>query len=402
MRDPVLTSQISGGRPWPCWIEIELDAISHNVRALEESTGAGCQLMAVVKAEAYGHGATVVARAAVEAGARWLGVARVREGVRLRAAGVSVPILVLGHVEAEEVGPLVRHELSPTVVSVSMARMISEEARRSHRRVPVHVKVNTGLSRYGVSLEEAHVLLGEMASMPNIEVEALYSHFATADEVDGSFAVKQLEAFRSARTSLERAGFVFRLCHMASSGGVLGVQGSEFDLVRIGISLYGVYPSAHLASRIALLPALSMHSRVARLLQLRPGDSVGYGRTFVASAPVTAALVPIGYADGLPRSHSNRGFLLVNGRRAPLIGRVSMDQCVVDVTHCGAVEIGAPVVAIGSQQGEVIGVDEFAERSSTISYEALTSLGYRVPRVYLRGGRVVAVAYLDEGTVFET
>jgi len=383
--------------PWPCWIEVDLDAIEHNVAALRDLVGPSCQVMAVVKAQAYGHGALPVAMAALEAGATWLAVARVQEGVQLREAGVDAPVLLLGPFTDTEVPLIVRWELRPTLVNPRQAAELSRAAAASGRMVPVHVKVDTGLGRYGASVEELRTLLREMGSMPALRLEGLYSHFATAEDPDGSYASSQLETFRAVHAMLEGEGFRFPLLHMGNSGGALGVEGSHLDMVRIGLSLYGLHPSPHLVPRAALRPALSLHSRIARVFPLQPGQSVGYGRIFVATEPRIAALIPVGYADGLPRSHSNRGFVLVNGRRSRLIGRISMDQCVADVTEVGPVAEGDPVVLIGSQGETAITCEEFAQRSGTISYEVLTSLGYRVPRVYRRGGDIVGVAYLDQG-----
>ena len=398
MKDPKQTAELARtSLPWPCWIEVDLDAIRHNVQGIRALVGPDCRTMAVVKSQAYGHGAVAVARTALEAGATWLGVARVREAVQLREAGLHAPILLLGPIVEAEVETIVDLALRPTVVDGEQARLISRSAVAAGRAVPVHVKLDTGLGRYGAPFHVVRRLLHDISRLPGLQLEGLYSHFATADDPDGAFARSQLDAFTAAQAALEAEGFHFPLVHMAASAAILGVAGSHMDVVRLGLSLYGLYPSPHLAARLELRPALSLHSRVARVFRLEPGQSVGYGRTFVAARPVVAALIPVGYADGLPRSHSNRGYILVNGRRAPLIGRVSMDQCVVDVTDCGPVQEGDPAVIIGRQADQVIGCDEFAERSGTISYEVLTSLGYRVPRVYRIGGAIRQVAYLDEG-----
>ena len=387
--------------PWPSWVEVDLDAIRENVRVVRGTLDAGCQIMAVVKAQAYGHGAVAVSTAALEAGASWLAVARVREGVQLRNAGIGAPVLVLGPMAPSEVSTLVENDLRPTLVSLQQAIAVSEASQRASKVVPVHLKVDTGLSRYGVPAAEVVQWLASAASLPGLHLEGLCSHFATADEEDRSFAESQLLAFERARDGLEQAGFRFRVVHMAASAAILGIAESHLDMVRIGLSLYGLYPSPHLVPRAALRPALSLQGRIARVFRLQPGQSIGYGRTFVADRPMQVALVPIGYADGLPRSHSNRGVLLVKGKRAPIIGRVSMDQCVVDVTGFGSIHEGAPAVAIGVQGDDEISCDEFARRSGTISYEVVTSLGYRLPRVYRSGGRIVSVGYLDEGRLEE-
>lgn len=387
----------AGEGPWPCWIEVDLDAIARNVESIRMLVGSSCQVMAVVKAEAYGHGAVAVAMAALEAGASWLAVARVREGVRLREAGVMAPILILGSIPSSEVPIAVELGLRPTLVSGAQARAFSDAAAAMGREVPVHVKVDTGISRYGVPFGEARQVVQEVSRLQGLRLEGIYSHFATADEPNLEFAAVQFQAFSEAVSTLREEGFDWPITHMAASAGTLALGKSHFGVVRVGISLYGLYPSSHLRDRVDLHPALSLHSRVARVFDLSPGQSVGYGRTFVAERALPAALVPVGYADGLPRSHSNRGALLVNGRRAPIIGRISMDQCVVDVGGCGPVGEGDPVVLIGSQDSDAISCDEFAACSGTISYEVLTSLGHRVPRVYRRSGEVVGVAFLDEG-----
>ena len=383
--------------PWPCWIEVDLDAIRHNVRQIRALVHPRCEVMAVVKSHGYGHGAVPVARAALEAGATWLGVARVREGVQLRNAGVEAPILLLGPFHEGEVRAIAEHQLQPTVISIEQARMVSAAAQAAGRDVLIHLKVDTGLGRYGAPLQAIRDLVPRLLELPGVRVEGLYSHFATADEPDSVHAADQLKAFLAGRAELESEGYRFRITHIAASAGTLGVNGSHLDMVRVGLSLYGLYPSPHLVPRASLRPALSFHSRVARVFRVDPGQSVGYGRTFVASEPTIAALIPVGYADGLPRSHSNRGAVLVNGHRAPLIGRVSMDQCVANVSECGSVREGDPVVLIGSQGGETISCDEFAERSGTVTYEVLTSLGFRVPRIYKSGGAPVGVGFLDEG-----
>ncbi len=387
--------------PWPSWIEVDLDAIRDNVRAIRAFLPPTCQVMAVVKAQAYGHGAVAVSMAAVDAGATCLAVARVREGVQLRKAGLDVPILLLGPFDAAEAPLVAEHRLCPTLVSMEQARAVSRAARACGTVLTVHVKVDTGLGRYGGSLEDLRRLLPEMAQLSGLRLEGLYSHFATADEPESEYAAFQVETFRAARAALEADGFRFPMVHMAASAATMALGESHLDAVRVGLSLYGLYPAPHLAGRVPLRPALTFHSRVAKLFRLEAGQSVGYGRAFVAEGEIGVALVPLGYADGLPRAHSNRGFVLVNGRRAPILGRISMDQCVVDVSGCGMVREGDPVVVIGAQGEENIRCEEFAERSGTISYEVFTSLGYRVPRAYRSGGRVVAIAYLDEGRLEE-
>ncbi len=386
---------------WPCWIEVDLDAIRHNVESFRRLSGPSCRILAVVKSQAYGHGALAVSRAALEAGASWLAVARVREGVQLRRGGITAPILLLGPAAPSEFATAIDHDVCLTLVDAEQARLVSEVAVSRGKIAGVQAKLDTGLSRYGASLDELRELLRAIEGLPALRLEGLFSHFATADDPDTSFAASQVERFQRAVEQLEAEGSHIPMLHMAASAGTLAMEGSRLDMVRVGLSLYGLYPASHLASVAELRPALSVRSRVARLLSLKPGDSVGYGRSFIADRPVRAALVSMGYADGLPRSHSNRGAVLIGGRRAPIIGRISMDLCVVDVGQCGEVQVGDPVTVIGRQGDECISCDEFATTSGTISYEVLTSLGFRMPRVYMRGGVPVGVAYLDEGRLEE-
>ena len=397
LMDEMIGRPARSSMPWPCWIEVDLDAIRHNVMSVRQLAGPKCQILAVVKSQAYGHGALPVSRVALEAGATWLAVARVREGVQLRQGGIEAPILLLGPMAPVEVSDVVRWDLCATIVDAEQARALSEAARSVGKCTSVQVKLDTGLGRYGGSLDELRGLLQTMAGLPGLRLEGLYSHFAAADEADTSYAACQMERFHLGLEALEAEGFRFPITHMAASAGILAVAGSRLDMVRMGISIYGLYPSPHLAPTVELRPALSMHSRVARLFPVEPGESVGYGRTYIADRHLSAALIPVGYADGLPRGHSNRGCMLINGRRAPIIGRISMDLCVVGVGPCGEVHQGDSVTLIGSQGEDTISCEEFASTSGTINYEVLTSLGFRLPRVYMSGGRAVSVGYLDEG-----
>lgn len=390
-----------GDRPWPSWVDVDLDAVAHNLRSIQGVVGHGCRVAAVVKAQAYGHGAVMVARAALEAGACLLAVARVREGVQLRRAGIAAPILVLGPARGAEAVEAVEHGLMPTVISVEQLREFSTAAVSACRELSFHLKIGTGLNRFGIALEEARELLSEARGLAGVRLDGIYSHFATADESDLSFAREQHRIFAESVAALRAEGVEIPTVHMAASAATMALPESRADMVRLGISLYGVYPATHLKEVVNLRPALSWHSRIERIFDLAPGDSVGYGRTFLAERAMRVGLVPVGYADGLPRSHSNRGAVIVNGRRAPLLGRVSMDQCVVDLSEIEGASVFAPVVLIGAQAGETIDIDQFASLAGTISYEALTSLGFRVPRVYLRGGSPVAVAHLDDGEIVE-
>jgi alanine racemase len=379
--------------PWPAWIEVDLDAVEHNVRALQAALGERVALYAVVKAQAYGLGAVPVAEAALRAGAAGVAVARVEEGLELRRAGVESTILVLGPVGPGQEDDVVRWELTVTLADLRTAERLAAAANRDGKIVPVHIKADTGLARFGAQPYELLPLVTRVSAMAPLLSEGFYTHFAAADD-DPEFTQAQLKRFFELRSTLHAQGHEFQLCHAASSAAMLRYPESRLDMVRIGITILGEYPDAHSVHLPGLRSALRFKGRVARVFDLPAGATVGYGRTYRVRRPTQAALIPTGYADGVPRAHSNRAEVLIRGERAPLIGRVSMDQCVADVTHLPRVEPDDEVVLIGPQGSDAIALQEFAGWSDTIAHEALTRLGARVPRVYFRSGQPVHVAPL--------
>ncbi|MBI3979968.1 MAG: alanine racemase [Chloroflexi bacterium] len=373
----------------PTWAEIDLDAIEANVHALRRRVPAAA-VLAAVKANAYGHGAVPVAQAVLRAGAARLGVACVDEGIELRQAGLLAPILVLGYVPPWEAEAAVAHDLTVTANTKQTALALAAAARRSGRTVPVHVKVDTGMARFGLPPADVAPFVGFLLTLSNVHVEGLYTHFATADELDRTFMEEQYRRFRAVADALPR----LPVCHVANSAAVIDAPELALDMVRPGISVYGVYPSAQTGRAVQLRPALTLKSRVARLRWLDAGESVSYGRTWVAERPARIALVPCGYGDGLRRSLSNRGSVLIGGRRASIRGRVCMDQCVVDVTDLPDVRLDDEVVLIGRQGDAEVSATEVAEQAGTIAYEIFTGLTPRVPRVYLQGGEVLDIRSL--------
>lgn len=370
---------------------MDLDALAQNVRGLKARIGGRTELLAVVKANAYGHGASVVAQAALEAGASRLGVACVDEGVQLRQAGIQAPILVMGHLPLWQAELVLEHRLTPTLSYKQLALAL---AGLSHERgivIPVHVKVDTGMSRFGLLPQEAIPFIEFLQTLPGLHLEGLYTHFAVADEQDKTFTRQQFARFMEVANRFPQIS-----CrHVANSATVLDMPELCLDMARPGISLYGLYPSSQVSHSVALKPVLSLKSLVARLLWLSPGDTVSYGRTWRAESPTRIALIPCGYADGLRRGLSNRGSVLVRGRRAPILGRICMDQFMADVTHIPEVALGDEVVLIGRQGEEEITADEIAALEGTISYEIVCGISARVPRVYLRAGQVVGVQTLN-------
>jgi len=383
-----MQSQSISSYPWQegrVWAEIDLDALAHNVRILK-SQAKGAALLAVVKANAYGHGAVAMARAAVAAGADRLGVICVDEGEQLRRAGITAPILVMGHTPAEEARRLVDLSLTPSVVSREVALALARVASERGIEVAVHLKVDTGLNRYGLPPSEAADLGRWLRDLGGIQVEGLFTHFASADEGDKSYALEQHRLFLSAAEQLDWVP----IRHVSNTATLLDMPDMSLEMVRPGLGIYGCYPSAQVNRSLPLRPALSLKSRVARLTSLAPGESVSYGRAWRAPRPSLIGLVLCGYADGLPRALSNRGSALVRGQRAPIVGRVCMDMCMVNLSDIPDVAVDDEVVIIGRQGEEEISADEVAELCGTISYEILCGISARVSRLYLRQGRIVS------------
>lgn len=342
--------------------------------------------MAVVKGNAYGHGAVAVARAALAAGADRLGVICVDEGEQLRRAGITAPILVMGHTLAAEAQRLTDLSLTPSVVSREMALALARVAGERGIEMPVHLKVDTGLNRYGLFPSEAVDLGRWLRDLAGIRAEGLFTHFASADEGDKSYTVEQHRLLLSVAEQLDWVP----IRHVSNTATLLGMPDMSLDMVRPGLGIYGCYPSSHVKRSLPLKPVLSLKGRVARLTALARGESVSYGRTWRAPRPSLIGLVMCGYADGLPRALSNRGSVLVRGQRAPIVGRVCMDMCMVDLSDIADVAVDDEVVIIGRQGEEEISADEVAELCGTISYEILCGISARVPRLYLRQGRIVS------------
>ena len=369
------------------WAEIDLDAIGFNMRSFRRAVGAGVVIYAVVKANAYGHGAIPVTQAALQAGADRVAVHRLVEGLALREAGIEAPVLIMGYTPPEAVGAIVSKRLTPSVISLEFARLLSQQAQVAGVQVPVHIKVDTGMSRYGIMPSAVLNFSQELLRLPGIFLEGLFTHFATADWLDQSFTLQQLEAFNLVLTELREAGIDIPMVHAANSAALARRPEALFNAVRPGISLYGLQPSTEWSAPFDLRPALTLKSRLSRVTDLPAGSAVSYGRTYIASHAIRAALVPVGYGDGYPRALSNRGVVLVQGQRAAVIGRVCMDQFVIDVSDIPDVRQDDEVVLIGKQGDEEITVQELADLAGTIQNEIIASLSARVVRVYLRAGK---------------
>jgi alanine racemase len=380
-RYPVLDEREARRRPTHALID--LGALRCNYRALKNLAG-NVPIMAVVKANAYGHGLEQVAGALVSEGVAYFGVGFLEEGIDLRQVGVTTPILVLGGAVGYQAGLFLEHNLDLTVASSALARRVAEEVRKSGRRARVHLKVDTGMGRIGVNWANAIAFIEEAMSLPELEVVGVYSHFATADDEDGGFTIEQITRFNQAVSNLSPLGKHAPLRHIANSGALFQHRSSLFDMVRLGISLYGCNSNG-LKPPLTLEPVMSLMSEVVFIKRTPEGTPVSYGCTWCAPRETTIATVPIGYGDGYPRALSNKGFVLIRGHRLPVVGRVCMDQLMVD---CGdlRVEVGDPVTLIGSQDNERISAEEVAGWLDTIPYEVTTQINARVPRVFVDEG----------------
>jgi alanine racemase len=377
------------------WTEINLLAIKHNVMTLKKRVGKDVKLMAVVKADGYGHGAVKIARVALQSGATWLGVARISEAIKLRKHKIDSPILVFGSVSAGDVATLAKHQLSITIHTLKAAEEISLEALRQAVFIKAHVKIDTGMGRTGLlpdhlratpSLNNAATKeIKAMANLDNLEIEGIYTHLASADFKDKTFTNYQLENFNLLLEELMQNGVRIDICHAANSAGIIDMpQQTSYDLVRAGISIYGLYPSNEVYKPNAVLrPAMSLKAIITSVKEVPQGFTISYGMTYTTQIRTKIAIIPVGYADGYPRLLSSNGFMLVRGKRAPIAGRVCMDQTMIDVGHIPMVKPGDEVVLIGKQGKEEITVDEVAANAKTINYEIVSLLSTRLPRIYI-------------------
>ncbi len=371
----------------PTRAEINLDAVSHNMNVLRAAIGPHVQVMAVVKANGYGHGAAPIARACLEAGATWLGVGAVDEGLELREAGINAPILVIGPTAFAEYADALRHDLTLAAGSLEMAEGLAATARALDTVAEVHVKVDTGLRRYGLASHDAVEAVTEMAALSGLRITGIYTHLAAAEAQDKRLARAQLAVFDEILASLARRGISVGLRHAANSAAALDLPEAHLDLVRPGLALYGYAPAGFGAESRGLVPALTLRTRLMRVAGVPEGAGIGYNHTFYTTRPTLVGTVPVGYADGLPRTLSNRGAMLVGGRRCPIVGSICMDQTMLDVSDVPGVAEGDPVVVIGRQGDEFIGADEIGALTDSNAYEALCRIGPRVPRDYTCAGR---------------
>jgi alanine racemase len=348
--------------------------------------------MAVVKANGYGHGSVMVARKALTSGASYLAVSSVDEAIELRDEGINAPILVLGYTPPGSADVLIAYNLTQTLYQTEMLEALSKEASAVGKVANVHVKVDTGMGRLGfTAVEETVDFLKQAMDMPGIFVEGIFTHFATADEEDTRYAEEQIMRWNAVRQACEEEGLQIPFWHISNSAAILQFSNCGGNMVRLGISMYGYYPSDEVSHDVPLEPAMRLVSEIVHLKQVPPGTKISYGATFETKRKSWIATVPVGYADGYSRSLSNKGHVLVQGVRVPVVGRVCMDQLMLDVTDLPGVKLGDQVVLYGQQGADAITLDEVAANIGTINYEVICALGRRVPRCYLENGIVTQI-----------
>ncbi|MGZ4163251.1 MAG: alanine racemase [Tumebacillaceae bacterium] len=376
----------------PTWAEINLDYIEHNIQENLRTLPPGTQVMAVVKANGYGHGSVMVARKALLSGATYLAVSSVDEAIELRDEGILAPILVLGFTPPSRADILIGYDLTQTVYQYEMLEALNKEATAVGKQAKVHVKVDTGMGRLGfTAVEETVDFLKQAVDMQGIFVEGMYTHFATADEEDTRYAQEQIMRWNAVRQACEEEGLQIPLLHISNSAAILQFSNCGGNMVRLGISMYGYYPSDEVSHQVPLKPAMRLVSEIVHLKQVPPGTKISYGATFETKRKSWIATVPVGYADGYSRSLSNKGHVLLHGVRVPVIGRVCMDQLMLDVTDVPEAKLGDQVVLYGHQGEECISLEEVAGHIGTINYEVICALGRRVPRCYLENGVVTQI-----------
>lgn len=368
------------------WVEVNLDHLQHNVHAICHHLSPGTQLMAIVKADAYGHGAVTVAQTALAAGARWLGVATIPEGIELRKAGITAPILVLGAANTvEQVRALAQWTLQPTLCTEKQALIFADAIAQlpTSKPLPVHLNIDTGMARLGLSWPQAMPLAEWIQRSPQLQLAGVYSHFANADHPDQTSLRDQETQFKQAIAHLNAQQIQPSFLHLANSAATLIDPSLHYDLVRVGLALYGIYPAPHLRSHLSLKPVMQVKARITQVKTLLPNTGISYGHTYTTDRETRMAVLGIGYADGVPRLLSNRMTVLRQGQHLPQIGAITMDQMMIDVSQCPNVQEGDVVTLLGQDQDASISADDWANTIGSISWEILCGFKHRLPRLFM-------------------
>ncbi|WP_028992606.1 alanine racemase [Thermoanaerobacter thermocopriae] len=374
----------------PTRAEIYLDNIVHNLSEVKRWVGKKVKIMGVVKANAYGHGACHVAKVLVENGVCYLGVATIEEALELRECGINIPILVFGYTPLTQAEELIVNNITQTVFDINYVEELEKIALNVGKKAKVHVKIDTGMGRIGYTdLKVAEKEIEKMMEMEGVEVEGIFSHFATSDEKDKSYAEQQFDMFKKLLERLKEKGINIPLKHIANSGAIIDLKYTHLDMVRPGIVLYGSYPSEEVKRPLDLRQTMGFKTKIVYIKEVPEGTSISYGKTFITKRKSKIATLPVGYADGFNRLLSNNYHVLVKGKYAAVVGRICMDQTMIDVTDIEGVEVGDDVIIFGNQEGEKITAEEIAKKLNTIPYEVYCGISNRVPRIYIYKGKVV-------------
>ncbi|MBN1662591.1 MAG: alanine racemase [Deltaproteobacteria bacterium] len=368
------------------WVEVDLDNFSKNWDEVKRLVGPSVKILQAVKADAYGHGAIEISNIALQNGAAYLGIANADEGIQLRVSGITAPILILSPSSESEISDIIKYDLIPSVSDLPFARLLQDRYLKANRRAPIHIEVDTGMGRGGTMCEEAFEMIREILTLPNIVIEGIFTHLAVSETVNDHNEA-QWQRFKALLDKLTQEGISIPLKHMSNSGAILNYPKMHLDMVRPGIMTYGIYPSGETAGKATLAPVMSFKTRIVLIKEFPEGAGIGYGRSYITDRPMRIATLPVGYGDGYGLILSNQGEVLIRGKRARIVGRISMDMCTVDVSHISDCEVGDEAVLLGSQGDESISANDIAGRVNTISYEILCALGKRAPRVFLHKGR---------------
>ncbi len=371
----------------PAWVEVNLAQLKRNFKIIFQDKPEHVQVLSVVKNQGYGHGAIPVAKTALEVGVSYLAVATIDEALEFRQNGISAPILILGDRPGDQLDLCVNENITCCINDIETARLLSKIAIKYNRRIPLHIEIDTGMSRYGVRWTKALSTIESIAHLEGLYLEGLMSHFAMSDEADKTFALLQLDRFKSVLAELEKKSFTVKYRHMCNSGGFLDLPQAHFDMVRIGILAYGVYPSQVCRRIKGIQPVMSVKARISTIRELEIGDKVGYGMRYEATSERRIAVIPIGYGDGFPRVR-NKGEVLIHGKRAPIIGGSAMDAMMIDITEIPETRLWDEVVIMGKQKNEEITAHEVAHLKNSISYDILGSWNWRLPRFYNDQGQI--------------
>ena len=379
--------------------EIDLDAIRKNILTMKGCIPSDKKLLAVIKANGYGHGAIELAKELDDL-SDYYGVACIDEGIELRIAGIAKPLLILGETDSSLYKKLIEYDITQTIFTVEDAKQLSQVAQAMGKVAKLHIKLDTGMNRIGFRCNEEGVqAIKKIASLPALNVEGIFTHYYRADEIDKTVANKQLDAFTEMLKKLETEGLSFAIRHISNSAGIMEMPNDTYDMVRSGISTYGLYPSEEMNKEACVLyPAMTLKSHITYIKEVPKGETIGYGGTFTLQENRKIATVGVGYADGYPRALSNQGRMLVCGKYAPIVGRVCMDQTMIDVTDIPEVTVGDEVVLVGRQGDGIISCEEVADMSASFNYEFVCDVNRRVPRIFIKNGNVVSVKnyLLDE------